>query len=319
MKAIRIHAFGDPKVLQLEQVPDPVPAKGQVLVRAKAIGVNPVDTYIRGGGYGDRSFPFIPGFDAAGVVEAVGPDIHSFKRGDRVYTYKSLSGAYAELILCSNNQVHPIPSDISFSQGAAVGVPYSTAYYSLLSRGQAKAGELVFIHGASGGVGIAAVQIARKKHLTVIGSAGTPKGRELVLKEGAHHVLDHHAPDYLARLMDLSGGEGVNVILEMLANVNLAKDLKVLTPHGRVVVIGSRGEITIDPRDTMMRNADIRGMSLLTATEEELSVVQKALVAGLKNGSLRPVVGKEIPLSEAARAHEEIMKPGAYGKIVLIP
>src|ERR1019366_57438 len=216
MKAIQIHAFGDPKVLQLEQVPDPVPQKGQVLVRAKAVGVNPVDTYIRGGGYGDRPFPFIPGFDAAGVVEAVGPEVHSFKRGDRVYTYKSLSGAYAELILCSKNQVHPIPSDISFSQGAAIGVPDFTAYYSLHSRGQARAGELVFIHGASGGVGIAAVQIARANHLTVIGSAGTPKGRELVLKEGAHHVLDHHAPDYLERLMDLSGGEGVNVILEML-------------------------------------------------------------------------------------------------------
>jgi len=319
MKAIRIHSFGDTKVLQLEQVPDPVPAQGQVLVRTKAIGVNPVDAYIREGRYGDRPFPFVLGFDAAGVVEAVGPDVHSFKLGDRVYTYKSISGAYAELILCSENQVHSIPPDISFSQGAALGVPYSTAYYGLLTRGQATPGDIVFIHGASGGVGTAAIQIARAKMLMVIGTAGTPEGRELVLKEGAHHVLDHHSPDYLARLMEITEGKGVNVILEMLANVNLAKDLKVLARHGRVVVIGSRGEIAIDPRDTMIRNADIRGMSLLTLTDEEISLVQAEIRIGLKNGSLRPVVSKEIPLSEAARAHEEIMKPGAHGKIVLIP
>ena len=319
MKAIRIHSFGEPDVLRFEDVPDPKAGKGEVLVRAKAIGVNPVDTYIRAGGYGQRSFPFTPGFDAAGVVESVGPGVRSFKKGDRVYVYRSSNGTYAELVLCTANQVYPLPASITFAQGGSIGVPYYTAYYALFTRGQPKPRETVFIHGASGGVGTAAVQMARAYKLTVIGSAGTPQGRDLVKKEGAHHVLDHHEPNYLDRVMDLTKNKGVDIILEMLANVNLAQDVKRLAMHGRVVVIGSRGEVTIDPRETMLRNSDIRGMSLLKVSDQELSSVHTAIAKGLKNGTLRPVVGKEIKLAEAARAHEEVVKPGAYGKIVLIP
>jgi NADPH2:quinone reductase len=212
-----------------------------------------------------------------------------------------------------------LPNHVSFEQGAAIGVPYPTAYYALFNRGHAIAGETVLIHGASGGVGTAAIQIARSRGLVVIGTGGTAKGRELAAKEGAHHVLDHHAPKYLEELMTLTEGRGVNLILEMLANVNLGKDLKILAPRGRVVVIGSRGPVEIDPRDTMGRNADIRGMSLLYAAEAELAAVHSALVAGLENATLRPIIGQKIPLSEAVRAHEEVMKPGAYGKIVLVP
>jgi NADPH2:quinone reductase len=319
MKAIRIHAFGGPEALQFEQTPDPKAGPGQVIVRAKAVGVNPVDAYIRSGNYGERAFPFTPGIDAAGVVESIGPDVKAVKPDDRVYVYGSLSGAYAERILCKESQVHPLPEKVSFSQGAAVGVPYTTAYYGLFYRGHALSGETVLVHGASGGVGIAAVQLARSRGLTVIGTVGTPKGRDLVLKEGAHHVLYHSVATYLEELMTLTQGKGVNIVLEMAAHLNLGKVLKVLSTRGRVVVIGSRGPVNIDPRDTMIRHADIRGMSLMTVSEEEISSVQAALGAGLDNGSLRPVVGKEIPLAEAAKAHEEVMKPGAYGKIVLVP
>ena len=265
-------------------------------------------------------FPLVLGFDAAGIVEAVGAGVTSVKVGDRVYTYGSVSGAYAELIVCKENQVHPLPKNISFAQGAALGVPYATAYFALFNRGQALAGETVFVHGASGGVGTAAIQMARAHGLTVIGTASTPKGRELVLKEGAHHALDHSAPEYLAQLMKLTGNKGVNLILEMLANVNLGKDLTVLSPRGRVVVIGSRGPVEINPRDAMSRNADIRGMSLLYATEQEIGAIHAEIVKGLENAkSLRPIVGKEIPLAEVASAHEEVLKPGAHGKIVLVP
>ena len=319
MKTIQIHAFGGPEVLKLEDAQDPKPGKGEVLVRAKAIGINPADTYIRSGLFGTRSFPFTPGMDAAGVIETIGAGVRSVKPGDRVYTNGSLTGAYAELILCKENQAHPIPKKISFAQGAAIGVPYSTAYFGLMNRGQAISGEVVLVHGASGGVGTAAVQIARAHKLTVIGTGGTEEGRALVKKEGAHHVLDHRAPGYLDEVMKITDGKGVNIILEMLANVNLGKDLKILSTHGRVVVIGSRGPVEIDPRDTMGRFADIRGMSIMYVSEQEVSDIHKALGAGLESGALNPVVGKEIPLAEAARAHEEAMKPGAYGKIVLIP
>jgi NADPH2:quinone reductase len=292
---------------------------GEVLVRVKAAGVNPVDTYIRSGLYGDRTFPYTPGMDAAGTVIGIGTGVSRFQLADRVYVAGSVSGTYAEQALSKVSQIHPLPSHISFEQGAAMGVPYATAYYALFNRGCAMPGETVLVHGASGGVGTAAVQIARARGLVVIGTGSTSKGRELAAKEGAHHVLDHSAPDYLDQLMKLTDGRGVPLIVEMLANVNLGRDLKVLAPRGRVVVIGSRGAVEIDPRDTMGRNADIRGMSLLYTTEQELAAIHAALVAGLENGTLRPIIGQKIPLAEAARAHEEVMKPGSYGKIVLVP
>ena len=168
-------------------------------------------------------------------------------------------------------------------------------------------------------MGTAALQLARSRGLVVIGTGGTPKGRDLVLKEGAHHVLDHTAPDYLDGLMKLTGGRGVELILEMLSNVNLGKDLKILTLRGRVIVVGSRGQVEIDPRDIMSRNADIRGMSMMTVTEQDVAAVHAALVAGLENGTLRPIIGQKLPLAEAARGHEAVMKSGAHGKIVLVP
>lgn len=319
VKAIRYQRFGGPEVLSLDSVPDLSTGPGEVVVQVKAIGVNPVDTYIRTGNYGDRVFPVTPGMDAAGLVLSVGSGVSRVKAGDRVYVAGSLSGTYAEQVLCKESQVHLLPPAIRFEQGAAIGVPYATAYYALFNRGHAMPGETVLVHGASGGVGTAAVQIARSRGLRVIGTGGTPKGRELIAKEGAHHVLDHGAPDYLNALMTLTAGLGVNLILEMLANVNLGKDLKVLSTRGRVVVIGSRGTVEMDPRDTMGRNADIRGMSLLYVSDPELASVHAALGAGLENGSLRPVIGKTFPLAQATRSHEEVMKPGAFGKIVLIP
>ena len=319
MKAIRIYEFGDPKVMKFEELPAPTPAAGQVVVRAAAIGVNPVDTYIRAGVYGQRDFPYTPGTDAAGEVVEVGPGVTRAKAGDRVYVAGCVSGAYAQLILCNQTQVHPLPSHISFAQGAAMGIPYATAYRAIFHRAIAQAGETMLVHGASGGVGTAAVQIGRAMGLRVIGTAGTDKGRQLVLDQGAHHALDHKDPDYLKQLMDLTGGAGVSIILEMLANVNLGKDLTVLAKKGRVIVIGSRGPVEINARDTMSRDADIRGMTLFNTTESELLSIHAALVAGLENGALRPIIGKELPLADAPKAHEAVMMPGAYGKIVLIP
>jgi NADPH2:quinone reductase len=319
MKTIRIHNFGGPEVLVLEQLPEPSPGPGEVVVRVKAAGVNPVDTYIRAGVYGDRKFPFTPGMDAAGTVVGLGTGVSHFQVNDRVYVAGSLSGTYADQVLCRESQVHPLPSHISFEQGAAMGVPYGTAYFALFLRGHASPGETVLVHGASGGVGTAALQLARALGMTVLGTASTPKGRELAAKEGAHHVFDHSAPDYLDQIMKLTQGRGVDLILEMLANVNLGKDLKILAPHGRVVIVGNRGKVEIDPRDAMSRNADIRGMTMLTATEQDLQRVHAALVAGLENGTLRPIIGQKFPLADAARAQEEIMKPGSYGKMVLIP
>lgn len=320
MKAIRVHEFGAPEVMKLEEGADPVAGAGQVLVRVKAAGVNPVDAYIRSGTYVLKPpLPYTPGLDGAGTVEAVGQGVSNVKAGDRVYVAGSLSGTYAELALCEAWQVQPLPKPASYSQGAAVYVAYATAYRALFFRAHAQAGETVLVHGASGGVGIASVQIARAAGLNVIGTGGTDKGRRLVIEEGAHHVLDHRNPGHLDEVMKLTNGRGVDVVLEMLANVNLGKDLTLLARGGRVVVIGNRGTVEIDPRATMGRDASILGMVLMNASRQELASIHAALVAGLENGTLRPVVGKEFPLKDASSAHQAVMEAGAYGKIVLIP
>ena len=319
MKAIRIHEFGGPEVMRLEDAPEPEAGAGQVVVRAWAVGVNPVDTYIRAGVYARKpELPYTPGLDAAGVVEAVGEGVTRFAAGDRVYLAGSLSGTYAELALCEEWQVHPLPERITFQQGAGVNTPYATAYRALFQRARAVPGEIVMVHGATGGVGTAATQLARAGGMTVIGTGGTEEGRKLVIQEGAHFTLDHRAPDYLEQLQALTNGRGVDVILEMLANVNLGRDLEVLAPGGRVVVIGSRGNVEINPRAAMGRDAAILGMSLFNASRQDLAAIHAALDAGLENGTLRPIIGREMPLADAARAHEAVMEPGAYGKIVLL-
>ena len=319
MKAIRVHEFGGPEVLRLEEVAEPQPGEGEVLVRVRAAGVNPVDTYIRSGVHAIKpSLPYTPGLDAAGVVEAVGEGVTRVAAGDRVYTAGTVSGAYAELAVCKESQVYRLPERVSFAQGAGVFTPYATAYRALFNRGQGKAGESVLVHGASGGVGTAAVQFARAAGFKVIGTGGTEEGRRLVAEQGAHHVLDHRAPDYLEQLKTLTGGEGVDIILEMLSNVNLGKDLDVLARGGRVVVVGSRGAVEINPRALMTRDASIHGLTLFNATPRELEGVHAAIGAGLENGTLNPVVGRELPLADAARAHEAVLEPGAYGKIVLV-
>jgi NADPH2:quinone reductase len=320
MKAIRVVAFGGPEVLKLEEVLDLKPGAGQVLVQIHAIGVNPVDVYMRAGTYPRKpSLPYTPGTDGAGVAVSVGTGVTKFKSGDRVYMAGSVSGTYAAQALCEEASVHPLPTKTSFLAGAAMGVPYGTAFRGLFQRACARAGETLLVNGASGAVGIAAVQLARAAGLRVIGTAGTERGRKLATEEGAHEVLDHKAPNHFEKALTLSGGRGFDVILEMLANVNLGRDLTILAPRGRVVVIGSRGTIEINPRDAMGRDGSILTMSLWNASPQDLASAHAALVAGLENETLRPVIRHEIPLSEAPRAHEVIVEPGAYGKIVLIP
>jgi NADPH:quinone reductase len=320
VKAIRVHQFGGPEVLKLEDIPQPSPGPGQVLVRIRAAGINPLDTYIRAGSYASKpALPYTPGNDGAGTVESVGDGVQQFKAGDRVYIGGSRTGTYAEYALCEAAQVHPLPEKISFVQGAAVNTPYAAAYRALFQRARAVAGDVLLVHGATGGVGIAGVQIARAAGLVVIGTGGTEEGRQLVKSQGAHHVLDHRAPDYLKQLMELTEGHGVDVILEMQANVNLGKDLTILARGGRVCVIGSRGPVEINPRDAMVRDAAILGVMIYNATERELAGIHAALVAGLENGSLRPVIGRELLLADAAAGHQAVMEPGAHGKIVLVP
>jgi NADPH:quinone reductase len=320
MKAIQVHQFGGPEVLVLHEIPTPKPGPGEVLVKIHAAGVNPYDTYMRAGTYAIKPpLPYTPGSDASGVVESVGDGVKKVKAGDRVWTAKTVSGAYAEYAIALESQVNLLPAKISFSQGAGLWVPYGTAYTALHHHAQARAGETLLIHGASGGVGLAATQLGRAMGLTVIGTAGTQRGLDLVKKEGAHFAFDHTKADNADQILKATDGRGVDVVLEMLANVNLATDLRLLAKLGRVIVIGNRGEITINPRELMGRRAWVRGFTLWAATDAEVTEIYAGIDAGLENGTLRPIVGKELPLKDAPQAHQDILAPGAHGKIVLVP
>jgi len=324
MKAIRAHAFGGPDVLKLDTVDDPVAAEGEVVVDVKATGVNPADTYMLGGAYAIvPTLPYIPGGDAAGVVSSIGKGVSNLKVGDRVFVGTALgfnmTGCYAEKVVRPVTDVIRLPDNVSFSAGAALGIPYVTAHYALFARGNAKAGEAVFIHGASGSVGTAAIQLAKRSGLTVIGSGGSEKGRQLILDEGADHAVDHTSSNYIESVRELTGGDGPALILEMLANVNLAADLDVVARYGRIIIIGNRGEITINPRTTMMKDLDIRGLAIFNGSRHQMDEIVKDLLAGLSDNSLRPIVGREMVLADAAKSHVAVLEPGAYGKIVLIP
>jgi NADPH:quinone reductase len=321
MNAIVVREFGPPEVMKLEEVSPLSAGPGQVVVSVKAVGVNPVETYIRAGAYARKpNLPYTPGTDAAGIIEAVGEGVTRVKVGDRVYAHATAGpGGYRQSTVCEESQIHALPDRLSFQQGAALGVPYSTAWRALFLRAQARPGETVLIHGASGGVGVAAIQIARAFGVRVIGTAGTERGIQLAREQGAREVLNHREGDYLKRVMPLTDGRGVDLVLEMLANVNLDRDLDVLALRGRVMLVGNRGRIEIDPRKIMSKDAAVLGMLMMNATADEYRTIHAALAPGLENGSLSPVVGREMPLARAPESHHAVLEPGAYGKIVLIP
>jgi NADPH2:quinone reductase len=326
MRRILVREFGGPDVMKIDEAPTPKPGASEVLVRVRAAGVNPVETYIRTGTYARKpNLPYVPGSDGAGEVEAVGADVKLFKPGDRVYiagdnvTTVAGAGTYAEYCVCAPAMLHRLPARTTFAQGAALGVPYATAHRALFIRANARPAETVLVHGATGGVGIAAVQIAHACGMRVIGTGGTERGMKAVKDNGADLVVNHREANYLDAVLTFTGGKGVDVVLEMAAHANLDKDLSVLAKYGRIVVIGNRGRTEIDARGIMGRDAAILGMTLFNATPAELVTIHAALEAGLANGTLNPIVNREYKLEEAPKAHEAVLESGALGKIVLVP
>ena len=319
MKIIEVKKFGDPQVMELVEKPGYLAGIGEVVVQVEAIGVNPVETYIRAGTYPKLpDLPYTPGGNVAGVVTSCGPDVGQWQAGDRVYSAATISGGYGEMALCRADQVFRLPGNISFAQGAAIGVPAATAWRALFIRGGGKAGERVLIHGASGSVGQAAVQLAKDAGMVVFGTAGTDQGCLLVQEMGAN-ALNHNEQGYEAGLLKATSGAGFDLILEMLANKNLEKDLHLLAPRGRVVIIGSRGRIEIDPRLTMGKETDIRGLAVFNATPKEVITTHKALASAMERGVLVPTISREMALVDAPLAHQLVMNDGNCGKIVLVP
>ncbi len=317
MKAIRVHQFGAADVMRCEDIQTPAPAKDGVLIQVEAAGVNPVDTYIRTGTYAVKpELPYTPGIDVAGVVSAVGDDVTRFAKGDRVYAAGTVTGGHAAMASCREVQVYPLPDNVSSEQGAALGVPAATAYRALFQRGKAQAGERVLIHGATGSVGLAAVQMAQAAGLTVYATGGSEAGRQTLADMKVAGVFDHYAAGYTEAIQQASGG--VDLVLEMLGNVNLAADLQLIDQQGRIVVIGNRGAIEINPRAIMQKEAIVTGVMLFAATPEEQVEIHNGLYRYLQQGDLTPVIGQRFSLAEAAKAHEAVLA-SHVGKIVLVP
>lgn len=320
MKAIIVCEFGVPEVMKLEEVESRRPTGTQVLVRVHAVGVNPVETYIRCGNYPSvPPLPYTPGKDASGVVESIGDGVTKWKPGDRVYTAQSITGTYAEFTLCEQIDLGRLPDSVSFEKGAGIWTPYATSYRALFQKAKAVAGEAVLIHGASGGVGIAAVQWAKNAGLTVIGTASSEEGKNLVVEQGADAVFDHSKEGYLGKINGFTGGAGVDVIIEMLANVNLVRDFDILKMFGRICVVGNRGSLDFNPRLIMGKDATVTGMALYNAPKAAFDEIHTAIFDGLTNGYLNPIISTSFPLAEAAAAHHELIEGKSLGKIVLTP
>jgi NADPH2:quinone reductase len=304
--------------MKIEEIPTPEPSGSQVLVKIMAAGVNPVETYMRTGNHAHApKLPYTPGKDGAGLVEKVGEEVTRFKPGDRIYTSNTLTGTYAEYALCNEDQLGFLPDNVSFEQGAGIWTPYATSYRALFQKAGAKAGEIVLVHGASGGVGIACVQWAKSRGLTVFGTASSDEGKRLVREQGAERIFDHSADGYLGEIREQTGDRGVDIIIEMLANVNLQNDFEALAMFGRITVVGNRGSLEFNPRAAMTKDATIFSMSLFNAPKSAFDEIHAAIFEGLSDGSLNPVIDQTFPLADAPASHEAIIGHKAQGKIVL--
>jgi NADPH2:quinone reductase len=287
-----------------------------MLVQVGAAGVNPVDTYIRSGTNNYKTtFPHTPGSDGAGTIVEVGKNVTEFEVGQRVYFSRNLGGSSAEFTVCAATHTYPLADALSFEEGACLGVPYTTAHRALFGRANAKAGDKVLVHGATGAVGIATVQLALAAGMDVVASAGTEAGADLLRQQGVTTVIMHNEADHLAPFQTLASG--FDIVIEMLANHNLDQDLKALAFGGCVAVIGNRGTVEINPRDLMARDASVVGVALANVQPKELALIAKSLRPLFEKGVLKPVVRHSYALTELAQAHEDVLKSGALGNLVI--
>lgn len=321
MKAVRVHQPGEPEALRWEDVPDPSPGPGEVLLRVRAVGVNFADHLMRIGAYGpDRSYPLIPGLEAAGEVAALGPGVEGLAVGQRVMGW--LRNSYAEYAVVRADRLLPIPEPLSFEQAAAVPVVFATAWHALVTLTNVQPGERVLVHAAGSGVGSAAVQVAHRLGAWVVTTAGADWKLERARQLGADATVNYTTEEFAARVLELTGGQGVQVALEGVGRLTFPGTVKCLAEEGRLVIYGSPSgaRVELDTRLAIFRNLTIYGMSVTTGRRfaETLASFRERALPLLARGELRPVIHATLPLPEAAAAHRMVMGREVFGKVVLV-
>jgi NADPH:quinone reductase-like Zn-dependent oxidoreductase len=343
MRAVVLTGTGGYDVLRVEERPDPPVGPGEVRIAVKAAGINFADTMARVGLYPDAPKPpCVLGYEVAGEVESVGEGVSDHKNGDRVIAGTRFGGQ-AELVTVPAEQALPLPERLSFEQGAAFPVNYSTGYAALIVMGSLRKGDRVLIHAAAGGVGISATQIARNVGAEIFGTA-SPSKHEAIRAQGVTHPIDYRSQDFEAETMRLTDGEGVDLVIDALGPTSFRKDYRLLRPGGRLVMYGlSEGtkagkrnlpamlkSLVSMPTATMPwwksllvmnENKGVFGLNMLKWWDAEGSLDRalEPLMADLESGRLNPVVAEAFPFEQAGDAHRFIAERRNVGKVVLFP
>ena len=342
MRAVVITRHGAPEVLRIEERPDPPVGPGEVRITVRAAGINFADLMARSGVYPDAPPPpCVVGYEVAGEVESVGDGVETPVVGDRVLAGTRFDG-YAERVTVPAGQVLPLPDALSFEQGAAFPVNYGTAYAALVIMGGLKQGERVLIHAAGGGVGIAATQVARRIGAEIFGTASASK-HDAIRAQGVDHPIDYRNEDFADAAMRITGGVGLDLIMDAVGPTSFRRDYRILRPGGRLVMYGLSEVQTGEKRDIpavlrslarmplatmpwwrslqmMNENKGVFGLNMLKWWDDEgLDRVLEPLASGLAGGEFEPVVAEAFPFERAADAHRMIAERRNVGKVVLTP
>jgi NADPH:quinone reductase-like Zn-dependent oxidoreductase len=343
MRAVVITKHGGPEVLQVQERPDPPVGPGEVRIAVKAAGINFADTLARTGLYPDSpKVPCVVGYEVAGEVESVGEGVQSFGPGDRVLAGTKFNGQ-AELVTVPQSMVYQLPEQLSFEQGAAFPVNYTTAQAGLVVMGGLKEGERVLIHAAAGAVGISATQIAKGLGAEVFGTASASK-HDAIREQGVDHAIDYRTQDFAAEVRRITSGEGIDVAFDAIGPSSFRKDYQLLRQGGRLIMYGASEVQTGEKRSVpaalrtvakspfatmpwwkglavMNENKGVFGLNMLSwwAAEGSLDRVIEPLIPRLQNGELKPVVAEAFPFDRAPDAHRFIAERRNVGKVVLVP
>lgn len=322
MRAIRVHEFGGPEAMRLEELPTPKPGAGQALVRIEAIGLNFIDVYQRSGLY-KGSLPLPMGLEAAGVVEAVGPDAPEVRVGDRV-AYTGVPGAYATHAIVPSARLVTLPSSLDFRAGAAAMLQGMTAHYLTHSTYPLKAGDSCLVHAAAGGVGLLLCQMAKRAGARVFGTVSTEEKARLAREAGADEVILYTRQDFEAEVKRLTQGRGLQVVYDSVGKDTFEKSLNCLTPRGYLVLFGqSSGPVPSFDAQVLNTKGSLfltrPSLGHYTSTREELLQRSGEVLGWIASGKLKLRIEKTFPLAEAAEAHRQLEARKTTGKVLLLP